>query len=80
MRNFNQTLALILVLGVIGFVIGWQIYAPDLSIKVIFGMTDSLLGNIVSDAILSSTRTKIWLITGIGSFLGFVIGMNLKKK
>lgn len=79
MMSFNRTLALVVILGIIGFIAGWQIYAPDLSIKLLFGISDSLLGNILSDAVLSSTRTKVWLVAGVGAFVGFIVGMNLKK-
>ncbi|MDA3907076.1 MAG: hypothetical protein PF484_13470 [Bacteroidales bacterium] len=80
MKNFNKSIVIALILGVVGFVAGWQIYAPDLGLKMLFGISDSLLGNIVSDAVLSSTRTKVWIVAGVGALVGYIIGWNLKKK
>jgi len=80
MKNLNKSLVFALLLGIIGFIAGWQIYAPDLSIKLLFGATDSLIGNMVSDSLLGSTRTKVWIVAGVGALLGFIIGMSWKRK
>lgn len=75
-KKISRALIIALVFGVIGLLIGWQIFASELKLTLLLGISDNTFQNLMSDIFLHGVREKVFWIAGISAILGFIVGLN----